>query len=367
VFGFVTVRLNPRTDWTNEGMGVGVNVGSAIVEGSAPGAMVEEDGVASPTEACSVPAEVAKRRAYGDDWTEADGASDEEARARRVEDDGGAVDGDVVEGWVDGLDLDGSVVFYDVVVGVGSEIAVVFCLLAHALDCVHDVGPLAEDGVAEIANPLRITGHGVEDGGEGQESENAGVPGQVVRLDGLSEGVAGEPGVLLGPGSGLGDLVGEGGCREDLGEKRVRVECDALDELVKLLRRHWRRWRPLLLVGWGSLLLILGLTLLWILRLTLLRVLRLRLLGVLWLALLLIGRRCRRSLANDGGLGESGCSDCEHDAENERAGIFHGFFLFFQRRRERILLCENGHFSLPPFGTACSYADAGLGGKVVVI
>ena len=101
--------------------------------------------------------------------------------------------------------------------------------LALALDCVHDVVALDEDCVAESAGPLRIARHHVEDGGKGQEGEEAGVPGEVVGLDGLGEGVAGEVGVLLGPGGGVGNLLPEGGGGEDLGEERIGIEGDALD------------------------------------------------------------------------------------------------------------------------------------------
>ena len=41
--------------------------------------------------------------------------------------------------------------------------------------------------------------------------------------------------MLLGPGGGVGDLLPEGGGGDDLGEERIGIEGDALDQLVELL------------------------------------------------------------------------------------------------------------------------------------
>src|ERR1700733_9933266 len=105
--------------------------------------------------------------------------------------------------------------------------------------------------------------------------------------------MAGHAAVLLCPGGGVGDLVPESGCGENLREERVGIEGDALDQLVKLLRSHW--WRCLLLlIGCAGLLLVLGLVLLW----------------VGWwilsvgLGLLLVGWRRWWCLALNGGLGK---------------------------------------------------------------
>ena len=188
-------------------VGVGVDVGGAVDVGAGPGAVVDEDGVGAPAEACTVPAVASEGGADDDGWAEADGSCYVEARAWGVEDYGWIVDGDVVVVRVVGLDLDVAAVVYDVGVGVGGEVAVVAGLAAHALDGVHDVLALIEDGVAELAGPVRVAGHGVEDGGEGQESEDAGIEGEVVGLNGLAEGVAGEVDVHAGPSGGVSDFV----------------------------------------------------------------------------------------------------------------------------------------------------------------
>jgi hypothetical protein len=82
--------------------------------------------------------------------------------------------------------------------------------LTLALYGVHDVVALNEDGVAEVAGPLGVAGHHVEDRGKGQEGQEARIPGEIVSLDGLCEGVSGQVGVLLGPGGGVGDFLPEG-------------------------------------------------------------------------------------------------------------------------------------------------------------
>ena len=171
------------------GVGVGMDVGAAILVGASPGAVVDEDRVRAPAEACAEPSEAAEGDAEGDGGAEADGSADEEAAARRAEDDEGIVDGDVVEVGVEGLDFDVAALVDDVDVGVGLEVAVAQGLAAEALDGVHDVGALGEDGVAELAGPVGVAGHHVEHGGEGQEGEDAGVPGEVVGLDRGGESV----------------------------------------------------------------------------------------------------------------------------------------------------------------------------------
>jgi hypothetical protein len=231
----VGVRLYAGAPGVNVGTGVRVNIDSAVGIGSGPGVVVDEDGVSSPAEACGVPAEAAERGSDGDDGAEADRCADDQAGTRSVEDDAGVIDGNVIGGRIDGLDFDVAAVVDDIIVCVGLEVAVAPGLLTEALDSIHDVGSLVEDGVAESAGPLGVVCHRVEDAGEGQEGENAGIPGEIVGLDGLGEGVAGEVIVQLCPGGGVGDLVPESGRGEDLREQRIGIKCDALDELVKLL------------------------------------------------------------------------------------------------------------------------------------
>jgi hypothetical protein len=284
------VVFDARRCWGYVGMRVRVDVDGAVVIGASPGAMVDEDGVAAPAEARAVPAVDSEGRTDDDGWAETDSRGDHEAGGRCVEDDCGIVDGNVVVGRIDGLDFDGSAVVHYVVVGRVGEIAVVVRGLTLTLNGVHDVVSLNENGVTERAGPWGIAGHHVEDGGKGEKGEDAGVPGEIVGLDSLGKRVAGEVGVVLGPGGCIGDLLPEGCSGEDLGEKRVRVEGYPLDELIELLRGdRWGKW-GLLLVRWlrlGAG----GRRGWWGWRRLVLRVRRRLLVGC-------------RGLANDGGLGE---------------------------------------------------------------
>ena len=165
-----------------------------------------------------------------------------------AEDDERIVDRDVVEIGVEGMDLDVAALVDDIDIGVGGEVAVAVGLAAQALDGVHHVVALDEDGVAELAGPVGVAGHHVEHGREGQQREDAGVPGKVVGGNGGAEGIAMEVAVLVGPLGGVRDFVPVGGCGEGLGEQRIGIERDAIDELVELLGRERRgRWRAGLL------------------------------------------------------------------------------------------------------------------------
>ncbi len=283
------VIFDARSCRSNVGMLVGMDVDGAVVIGACPGAMVDEDGMASPAESGAVPTVDTEGRSDYDCRTEADSGGDDESGTRCIEDNCRAVDGDVYVSGIDRLDLDVSAVVGYVVVWGRCEIAVVVGGLTLTLDGVHDIVALNENGVAESAGPLGVAGHHVENGGEGEEGEDAGVPREIVGLDGLGEGVAGEVGVLLGPGGGVGNLLPKRGGGENLGEERIGIEGDALDELVELLRGDggWWWWLVLWLclgVSWRGR---------WWWRL------------VLRVCLLLVGGR---RLADDGGLGE--CDWC---------------------------------------------------------
>ena len=306
----VCMGLDAWGGWVGVRTRVRVDVDVAVVVGAAPGAVVDEDCVATPAEAGSSPSEDAKGRADDDAGAKTDSGGDDEAGTRRVEDDGGTVDGHVEVGRVDGLNFEVAAVVTYVVVGVGVEVAIVVGGVALALDGVHNISALDEDRIAERARPLAVFSHRIEYGGKGQEGQNAGVPGKVVGLDGLGEGVAGEIRVLLGPGGGVGDLVPEGRCGEDLGQQGIRVQGDALNKLIELLRGHWGWRRGLLRVGRGRLLPVgwrgrggslvgLGLLLVG---------------GGVWGDLLLIWGGLWRELADDRGLGEG---DARESQENQ--------------------------------------------------
>ncbi len=108
-----------------------------------------------------------------------------------------------------GLNLEVSAVVDYVVVRIIGEVAVVLGLVAHALNGVHDVLALSENGVAQLAGPAWVLRHHVEDRREGQQRENAGVEVEIVSLDGRTERIAGNVGMLVGPVGGVGDFVVE--------------------------------------------------------------------------------------------------------------------------------------------------------------
>src|ERR1035441_900831 len=100
-------------------MRVGMHVGAAGDLGAPPGRVVDEERVRAPAEAGAEPAEASEGDAEGDRGTEADCSTDEEAGARRPEDDERIVDRDVKEVGVEGLDFDVSTLIDDIDVGGG--------------------------------------------------------------------------------------------------------------------------------------------------------------------------------------------------------------------------------------------------------
>lgn len=111
--------LDAGADGADIRMYVGMDIDSAVVEGAAPGPMVDEDGVTAPTETSTVPTEDPEGRADGDGRAETNSCADDESWPRRVEDDCWVVDGNVIVGRVDGLNLNVAAVVGDVVVGAG--------------------------------------------------------------------------------------------------------------------------------------------------------------------------------------------------------------------------------------------------------
>ncbi len=114
---WLRVVLSARSCRTDVGMLVGMYVDRPVVIGACPGAMVDEDCVASPAESGAKPTVDTEGWSDDDRRAEADSGGNNEAGTRRVEDNRRIVNRDVVVGRVNGLDLDGSAVVDDVVVG----------------------------------------------------------------------------------------------------------------------------------------------------------------------------------------------------------------------------------------------------------
>jgi len=113
------VMFSARSGGADVGVLIRVNVDPSVVVGATPGAMVDEDCVTAPTEACTAPTVDAEGRADDDGGAEADGSAYYKAWAGCVEDNCRIVDGNVIVGRVDGLDFDVAAVVDDRVVGGG--------------------------------------------------------------------------------------------------------------------------------------------------------------------------------------------------------------------------------------------------------
>jgi len=64
-----------------------------------------------------------------------------------------------------------------------AQIAVVPGPATHALNGVHNIGTLSENGVSKVVGPGRVGSHHVKHRGEWKERENAWIPGEMVILD----------------------------------------------------------------------------------------------------------------------------------------------------------------------------------------
>ena len=112
------VIFDARGCGSDVGVFVGMGVDGAVVISARPGAMVDEDGMASPAEARAVPTVDTEGWSDDDRWAEADSGGDDEAGAGCIEDDSRTIDGNVYVSGVDGLNLDvAAVVGYVVVRG----------------------------------------------------------------------------------------------------------------------------------------------------------------------------------------------------------------------------------------------------------
>ena len=112
--------FSARGGGPNVGVLIRVNVDPSVVVGATPGAVVDEDRVTAPAEACTAPTVGAEGRANDDGGAEADSSAYDKAWPGCVENDSGIVDGNVIVGRVDGLDFDITAIVYDCVIWVGS-------------------------------------------------------------------------------------------------------------------------------------------------------------------------------------------------------------------------------------------------------
>jgi hypothetical protein len=104
----------------------------------------------------------------------------------------------------------------------GLQVSLLLCLLAHALDSVHDVGLLCQYCVSKVCGPLDVIGKPLDNVREGRHRLDAGVP----RLfhNRVDERLVFQVFVLCKPLLELHDLQRIRGCSKDLGKQRIRVE-----------------------------------------------------------------------------------------------------------------------------------------------
>jgi hypothetical protein len=126
--------------------------------------------VIAPAEVRVSPSPGTEVCADADAESETDRAANHEAGPRGEIDDARIVSGDDYKRWICGLNFDVARRAGDDDLSVGTEIAEIFGFLAHALDSVHHLGTLREDGVAEVIRPVGVGGHLVETDGRGRSA-----------------------------------------------------------------------------------------------------------------------------------------------------------------------------------------------------
>src|ERR1700738_4249622 len=149
--------------------GVGVHVHPPVLPSPIPGTAVHKENVLAPSNAGGSPAPGTKEPADADAESKADRAAHKEARARGREHDQGIIGWNHDEGWIGRLDTDVRATGHNDL-AIGAEVAEVASLLAHALDSVHDVRPLGENGVAKVCRPVHVRGHSIENRGKRKQS-----------------------------------------------------------------------------------------------------------------------------------------------------------------------------------------------------
>jgi len=146
-----------------------VHVLAAVNPGAIPRAIVDDHNVIAPAQVRVSPSPGTEVCADGDAESQTDRAANHKAGPRGEIDDARIVSGDDYKRWIGGLNFDVTRRAGDDDLSVGTEIAEIFGFLAHALDGVHHLGTLREDGVAEVVRPVGIGGHLVEDRWEGEK------------------------------------------------------------------------------------------------------------------------------------------------------------------------------------------------------
>jgi hypothetical protein len=104
------------------------------------------------------------------------------------------------------------------------------------LDCLHHVGLLREDGLAELVGPLQVLIHAVQHVWKLEQHEYARVPLRIRLRLGLAVVLAQEPGRLH-------NVRPRSGGRQNVSDQRIRIQRDRRHELLQFCRAELDRRR----------------------------------------------------------------------------------------------------------------------------
>src|SRR5579862_503070 len=121
------------------------------------------------------------------------------------------------------------------------EIACLFRHEAQALDRVHHVILLGQEGIAELLGPVELVVHHGEHRRKRGQRLYTWIP--ALLLEGILQGLVLEGGVLLLPARRFDDFERIGGRHQDLRQQRVGIEGNGRDDLLDFLRLEYGRLR----------------------------------------------------------------------------------------------------------------------------
>ena len=118
------------------------------------------------------------------------------------------------------------------------QVAVALGLLAHALDGVHHIALLREEGIAQVGGPLNVVGQSLDQVGETRQRLDAGIPWLLG--NGIGECLVFQVLIFFKPLLELDDFQRIGRSSQNLGEHRVRIKSDRRYQRIELIGRYFR-------------------------------------------------------------------------------------------------------------------------------
>lgn len=218
-----------------------------------PRRTVEDDGVRSPHEARIVPSPRCKRGTHNHRGTEVDGGRDRESGPRRCKHNRWIVGGHVDVLIIGGQDFDVAGRVDHRIVRRRAEISVVVRALPQSLDLIHHICTLVQHRPSQFLGPRHILSHHVQHKREREQGKHRRIPRQIVGANRVGQRAALQVAMLIGPLRRFRDFVPVGRCREQMGQQRIRIECNARYQPFQLRlgeQRAGRRWWRHLLRRW---------------------------------------------------------------------------------------------------------------------